>query len=99
MFTNSRNRKESSFSINITQFDHNIMKYEIKQNLRYNCIHAEQDAQWERVKQVTFSGNYRWGVDRNRNGELIITPIDGYRQSINPSLKLQTGGFPEMRGG
>ena len=63
MFTNSRKREESSFNMNITQFDHNTMKYEIKQNLRYNCIHAEQDAQQERemAKKVIFSGNYRWG--------------------------------------
>ena len=47
--TNSRNKKESSFSMNITQFDHhNTMKYEIKQNLHYNCIHPEQDTQQER---------------------------------------------------
>ena len=31
------------------------------------------------------------GVDRNGNGGLIIMQIDGYRQSINLSLKLQTG--------
>ena len=34
------------------------------------------------------------GVDRNGNGGLIITLINGYRQSINPSLtKITDGGI------
>ena len=40
------------------------------------------------------------GVDRNRNGRPIIMPIYCYRQSINPSLKLQTrGGWQKWQGG
>ena len=45
------------------------------------------------VVSVTDGG----GVDRNGNGGLIIMQIDSYRQSINPSLKLQMG-FTKTRG-